>query len=288
MLLATKKKGRAMRADEHPADMRADYTFDFDVSQYTTEDHATWDFLFQRQRPILQNRACKEYLDSLNMLGILDSKGIPNMYKVSDMLEKKTRWKIVAVPGYIPPALFLEHLSKRQFPVTWWIREKAKLDYLQEPDIFHDLFGHVPLLAHPDFADYMQQWGLGAIKAGKLGADKLIERLYWFTVEFGLINTPDGIRIYGAGIVSSAKESVYCLESPKPNRLGFDLARIMRSDYRIDDVQKTYFVIDSFKQLMDDTAPDFTDLYAKVKGMPEIPDGAIADGDSIFTRGEGR
>lgn len=277
-----------MRADEHPENMRADYTFDFNPANYTQDDHATWDFLYKRQRPLLENRACKEYLSSLNMLGILGSRGIPDMYRISDMLEKKTRWKIVAVPGYIPPVMFLEHLSRRQFPVTWWIRDKAKLDYLQEPDIFHDLFGHVPMLAHPDFADYMQQWGLGAVKAHKLDADKMIERLYWFTVEFGLINTPEGIRIYGSGIVSSAKESVYCLESPKPSRLGFDLKRIMRSDYRIDDVQKTYFVIDSFKQLMDDTAPDFTDLYAKVRTLPEIPDGALADGDKIITKGEGK
>lgn len=275
-----------MRADEHPADMRPDYTFDFNTSEYKEDDHAVWDFLFQRQKPILQNRACKEYLDSLNMLGILDSKGIPDMYRVSDMLEKKTRWKIVAVPGFIPAVTFLEHLSKRQFPVTWWIREREKLDYLQEPDIFHDLFGHVPMLAHPVFADYMQQWGLGALKANKLDADKLIERLYWFTVEFGLIRNDEGLRIYGAGIVSSSKESVYCLESDVPNRLEFDLTRIMRSDYRIDDVQKTYFVIDSFEQLFEATKPDFTDLYSKVKSMPEIPDGQLDLHDKIITRGK--
>lgn len=274
-----------MRANEHPADMRPDYTFDFDTTKYTPDDHAVWDFLFTRQKPILKERACKEYLDSLDMLGILESKGIPDMYRVSDMLEKKTRWKIVAVPGYLPVMVFLEHLSKRQFPVTWWIREREKLDYLQEPDIFHDLFGHVPMLAHPIFADYMQQWGLGALKAHKLGADKFIERLYWFTVEFGLINTPEGRRIYGSGIVSSSKESVYCLESPVPNRLEFDLVRIMRSDYRIDDVQKTYFVIDSFEQLFEATKPDFTDIYSKVKQMPEIPDGHLAEGDRIITKG---
>lgn len=277
-----------MRADEHPPGMRADYTFDFNPAQYSAEDHGVWDFLYNRQKPILQNRACKEYLDSLDMLGMLEGGGIPDMYRVSDMLEKKTRWKIVAVPGYLPAVVFLEHLSKRQFPVTWWIRERAKLDYLQEPDIFHDLFGHVPMLAHPVFADYMQQWGLGALKANKLGADKFIERLYWFTVEFGLIKQQDGLRIYGSGIVSSSKESVYCLESPVPNRVEFDLMRIMRSDYRIDDVQKTYFVIDSFEQLFEETRPDFTDLYAKAKTLPEIPDGALAEGDRIITRGEGK
>ena len=277
-----------MRANEHPAGMRPDFTFDFDPAQYTKDDHAMWTTLCERQRPLLKNRACKEYLDSLDMLGIYQSKGIPDWRRVSDMLEKKVNWRLVAVPGYISPVLFLEHLSKRQFPVTWWIREPAKIDYLMEPDIFHDLFGHVPMLAHPVFADYMHEWGLGAVKANKLGADKLIERLYWFTVEFGLINTPDGLRIYGSGIVSSKSESVYCLESPLPNRLKFDLVRIMRSDYRIDDVQKTYFVIDSFDQLFEETKPDFTDIYAHVKKLPEIPDGALADGDRIITRGQGR
>lgn len=274
-----------MRADEHPADMRADYTFDFNTSEYSSDDHSVWDFLFQRQKPILQNRACKEYLDSLDMLGILESKGIPDMYRVSDVLKKKTNWKIVAVPGFLPAVTFLEHLAKRQFPVTWWIRERAKLDYLQEPDIFHDLFGHVPMLAHPVFADYMQQWGLGALKADKLDASKFIERLYWFTVEFGLIRSDEGLRIYGAGILSSSKESVYCLESKTPNRVGFDLERIMRSDYRIDDVQKTYFVIDSFEQLFEATKPDFTNIYTDVQAMPEIADGHLAEGDNIITKG---
>jgi len=275
-----------MRADEHPADMRADYTFDFKPENYSEQDHAMWRTLCARQAPLLKNRACKEFLQAIETLGIVTTaNAIPDWRRVSDLLEKISNFRLVTVPGYIPPMLFLEHLSKRQFPVTWWIREPAKIDYLMEPDIFHDLFGHVPMLALPVFADYMQQFGLGAIKAGKLGADKLIERLYWFTVEFGLINTADGMRIYGSGIVSSKTESVYCLESPKPNRLKFDLMRIMRSDYRIDDVQKTYFVIDSFDQLFEETKPDFTDIYAKVKAMPEIPDGALDANDKIITKG---
>ena len=274
-----------MRADEHPQNMRPDYTFDFDPSHYQDQDHAMWRTLCERQRPLLKNRACKEYLDSLDMLGLYESKGVPDWRRISDMLEKTVNWQLVTVPGYIPPMLFLEHLSKRQFPVTWWIREPAKIDYLMEPDIFHDLFGHVPMLAHPVFADYMQQWGLGALKAHKLGADKFIERLYWFTVEFGLIQEPEGIRIYGSGIVSSKTESVYSLESPIPNRVGFDLNRIMRSDYRIDDVQKTYFVIDSFEQLFEETKPDFTDIYPKVKQLSEIADGALIESDRVITRG---
>lgn len=275
-----------MRANEHPPGMREDYTFDFDPAAYTEQDHLMWKRLCDRQKPLLQGRACDEYWDAINKLGIITGGGIPDWRQVSSMLEKSSNFKLVTVPGYIPPMLFLEHLAKRQFPVTWWIREPAKMDYLQEPDIFHDLFGHVPMLALPVFADYMQQFGLGALKAGKLGADKFIERLYWFTVEFGLINTPKGLRIYGSGIVSSSKESVYCLESPVPNRLKFDLTRIMRSDYRIDDVQKTYFVINNFEQLFEETKPDFTGLYAQVKALPEIPDGKLEVGDKIITRGQ--
>lgn len=266
--------------------MRPDYTFDFDPKEYTEADHAMWNALCKRQKPLLKNRACNEFLESIEKLGIVTaSEKIPDWRRISDLLEKTSNFRLVTVPGYIPPMEFLGHLAKRQFPVTWWIREPAKMDYLQEPDIFHDLFGHVPMLALPVYADYMEQWGKGAMKANRLNADKEIERLYWFTVEFGLINSPEGLRIYGSGIVSSFKESQYCLESPVPNRVKFDLERIMRSDYRIDDVQKTYFVIDSFQQLFDETLPDFTPIYERVKKMPLIADGALEAGDKVITKG---
>ena len=272
-----------LRADTHPPDMREDYTFDFDPSQYAADEHARWHFLCDRQKPLLKNRACKEYLQALEKLNIVtNADGIPDMRRVSDMLEKTTRWKIVTVPGLIPGGVFLEHLSKRQFPVTWWIRGQDQMDYLKEPDIFHDLFGHVPLLSNPVFADYMQQFGMGAMKARGLKATKLITRLYWFTVEFGLIKTEDGLRIYGSGIVSSAKESAYSLESPVPNRLGFDLIRMMRTNYHYDDLQATYFVIDSFEQLFDQTRPDFTDYYTTVKSLPEIAPDEVLPTDWIM------
>ena len=276
-----------LRADTHPADMREDYTFDFDAGQYTADDHARWHFLCERQKPLLKGRACNEYLQALTDLSIVSEAGIPDMRRVSDLLEKTTNWTIVTVPGLIPGGVFLEHLSKRQFPVTWWIRGKEEMDYLKEPDVFHDLFGHVPLLSNPIFADYMQQFGLGAMKAKGLKATKLITRLYWFTVEFGLINTPEGLRIFGSGIVSSAKESVYALESAAPNRLGFDLLRMMRTNYRYDDLQRTYFVIDSFEQLFEQTSPDFTEFYAQVKALPELGESDLLPTDRVFTRGTG-
>jgi phenylalanine-4-hydroxylase len=274
-----------LRADEHPADMRPDYTFDFDPAQYTAGDHAMWHKLCERQKPLLRGRACDEFLESINKLGILTDGGIPDWRRLSDMLEKKTRWRLVVVPGLIPGTTFQEHLSKRQFPITWWIRTPEKMDYLQEPDIFHDLFGHVPLLAHPVFADYMQQFGLGGVKAEKLGTYDYLGRLYWFTVEFGLISTKEGLRIYGSGIVSSAKESIYALESPLPHRLGFDLLRVMRTDYKIDDVQKDYFVIDSFDQLFEATKPDFTPYYEQLKKLPFIASQTILPADKVITKG---
>lgn len=277
-----------LRADEHPPGMRPDYTFDFDYSHYTADDHALWHALCERQKPLLKGRACNEYLKAIEDLNIVSSSGIPDMRRVSDILEKTTGWKLVTVPGLIPGGAFLEHLSKRQFATTWWLRGRDQVDYLKEPDIFHDLFGHVPLLSNPVFADYMQQFGLGAVKAKGLKATKLITRLYWFTVEFGLINTPDGLRIYGSGIVSSAKESVYALESKAPHRLGFDLIRMMRTNYRYDDLQRTYFVIDSFEQLFEQTKPDFTDYYTLVKSQPELGEFELLPGDNVITRGNGQ
>jgi phenylalanine-4-hydroxylase len=173
--------------------------------------------------------------------------------------------------------------------VTWWIRTPEQLDYLSEPDLFHDLFGHVPLLMNPVFADYMQAYGRGGVKAHGIGAEALAQltRLYWYTVEFGLIREDGELRIYGSGIVSSGGESVHCLESPAPNRLGFDLLRVMRTRYRIDTYQKTYFVIDGFDQLFDATRPDFTPYYAQLATQPTIPAGEVLPTDRVFQRGTG-
>jgi phenylalanine-4-hydroxylase len=173
--------------------------------------------------------------------------------------------------------------------VTWWIRKPEQLDYLAEPDLFHDLFGHVPLLMNPIFADYMAAYGRGGVKAHAIGPEALVNltRLYWYTVEFGLIKQKDGLRIYGSGIVSSKGESIHCLESDAPNRLGFDLERIMRTRYRIDTYQKTYFVIDSFEQLMEATEPDFSPIYEKLAQLESIPAGDVLATDAVFNRGTG-
>ncbi len=255
---------------------------------YSADDHATWGTLYQRQRELLAGRACDEFLLAQDAMG-MDARAIPRFDQLNEVLGAATGWTLVGVEGLLPELDFFDHLANRRFPVTWWIRRPEQIDYLAEPDLFHDLFGHVPLLMNPMFADYMQAYGAGGVKAHAVGPEALqnLTRLYWYTVEFGLIRQADGLRIYGAGIVSSKGESLHSLESAAPNRLGFDLERIMRTRYRIDTFQKTYFVIDSFEQLMNATAPDFTPVYARLAQQDTIPAGDVHDGDRVHQRGTG-
>jgi len=256
--------GRILTEDGRPPN-------DFVIGQgregYTGEHHAIWRALFERQSALLPGRACTEYLDGLKALGA-DAGGIPDFERASEVLDRATGWRIVAVAGLVPDDVFFWHLANGRFPVTNWIRRPEQMDYLQEPDVFHDFFGHVPLLVNPVFADYLRAYGRGGLKALRLDALPYLARLYWYTVEFGLIRSAGGLRIYGSGIVSSRTESVWCLESHTPNRLAFDLLRIMRTTYRIDDLQRVYFVIDDFEQLFEATRPDFTPYYEALKAGP--------------------
>jgi phenylalanine-4-hydroxylase len=216
----------------------------------------------------------------------LSDSGIPNFEELSDRLMRLTGWQVVAVPGLVPDAVFFDHLANRRFVAGNFIRRPDQLDYLQEPDVFHDVFGHVPMLADPVFADYMVAYGQGGQRAMELGALKQLSRLYWYTVEFGLIEEAGDLRIYGSGIVSSAGESRFALDSDSPNRIGFDLARVMRTEYRIDDFQQNYFVIPSFDELLRVTVEtDFAPLYGRILGEPDIPIATIVDGDRVITRG---
>ena len=255
---------------------------------YTPTDHQVWATLFRRQREVLVGRACDAFLQAQDAMGMTPD-AIPKFTDLNEALRAATGWELVGVEGLLPELVFFDHLANRRFPVTWWIRKPEQMDYLSEPDLFHDLFGHVPLLMDPVFADYLQCFGHGGVKAHGIGEDALmlLSRLYWYTVEFGLIRQPDGLRIYGSGIVSSKGESIHCLESNAPNRLGFDLERIMRTRYRIDTYQKTYFVIDSFEQLMDATRPDFTPIYEKLATLDSIPAGTVLETDRVFNRGTG-
>jgi len=255
---------------------------------YSPADHATWATLFERQQQLLVGRACREFLDNQQHFGMTPD-AIPKFEDLNRVLAGSTGWRIIGVEGLLPELTFFDHLANRRFPVTWWIRKPEQIDYIAEPDLFHDLFGHVPLLLNPVFADYMQAYGCGGVKAHSLGPDALVHltRLYWYTVEFGLIRQDDGLRIYGSGIVSSKGESIHCLESAAPNRIGFDMRRIMRTRYRIDTYQKTYFVIDSFQQLMDATDPDFTPIYRELASQESIPAGSVLQSDNVYHRGSG-
>jgi phenylalanine-4-hydroxylase len=257
---------------------------DQDWSAYTAEEHSIWRTLFHRQEEMLAQRACGEFLDGIKALGVA-ADGIPDFRGLNEALKAATGWTITAVPGLVPDEVFFAHLAERRFPSTCFIRRADQLDYLQEPDIFHDIFGHVPMLMNPVFADYMQAYGAGGLKALNLHSLHYLARLYWYTVEFGLVATPQGPRIYGSGIVSSKGESIYCLESPVPNRFGFDLLRVMRTDYRIDDYQQSYFVIDSFKQLFAATQPDFTPYYDVLAGLTDIAPDAVLPSDHVLHRG---
>ena len=265
---------------------RADYTIDQEWERYSEAEHAIWRRLFERQSRLLPGRVTPEFLAGLEGLKIAGD-GIPDFRCLSDILGRATGWQVVAVPGLVPEAVFFEHLANRRFPATRWIRKPEQLDYLPEPDAFHDLLGHVPLLLNPVFADYMAAYGRAGVAAGAEGATERLARLYWYTVEFGLIDGPEGLRIYGAGIVSSKSESLFCLDSPSPNRLGFDLERVMRTRYRIDDFQQTYFVIDDFDSLFRLVDRDLAAVCRDLAGREDLPADAVLPTDRVYQHGDG-
>jgi phenylalanine-4-hydroxylase len=268
-----------------PEGVAADWTIDQHWDRYSAEDHATWDTLFARQAGLLPGRASDAWLKGLGVLK-LDRPGIPDFRTLSDRLMALTGWQVVAVPGLVPDDVFFDHMANRRFVAGNFIRRPDQLDYLEEPDVFHDVFGHVPMLADPVFADYLAAYGRGGQRALGLGALKYLSRLYWYTVEFGLVAEPEGLRIYGAGIVSSFSESRFALDDPSPDRLMLDLARVMRTEYRIDDFQQNYFVIPSFDELLRLTVEtDFAPLYDTLKALPDIPVATIVEGDAVLNRG---
>jgi phenylalanine-4-hydroxylase len=262
------------------AQARADYTCEQPWHLYTAADHDLYRRLCERQCAQLEGLACREFIDAVTQLG--SPTQIPRFDALSERLMRATGWEVVAVPGLIPEEAFFSLLSRRKFPVTGWIRKPEEFDYVVEPDVFHDLFGHVPLLFNPTFADYLQAYGAGGLKASRLGSCEYLSRLYWYTVEFGLIRTDAGLRAYGAGILSSTGELRHSVTSTEPKRIGFDLERMMRTRYKIDSYQTTYFVVDSFQQLFDATAPDFAPTYQRVAGQEEIDAGAVLAGDVVF------
>jgi phenylalanine-4-hydroxylase len=277
--LEEKSNGGKLRGNYDDAD--AQYVVQQDWNAYTPQQHALWRKLYARQAKLLPGRACEVFIDSLAQMDAAD--GVPRLDRTSDALMKATGWQLVAVPGLVPDDTFFEHLANRRFPVTVWLREPEEFDYIVEPDIFHDFFGHVPLLFNPVFADYLHRYGQGGLKALKCDALKYLARLYWYTVEFGLIRSERGLRVYGAGILSSGGEIEYCLRDPSPRRIPMQVERTMRTLYKIDSYQETYFVIDSFKQLFDDTAVDFAPMYDRLKALDALPANTLLPGETNFS-----
>jgi phenylalanine-4-hydroxylase len=265
---------------------RADWTVDQGWDAYTAQDHAVWKTLFERQTKLLPGRACDLFVSGMRALPI-SAEQIPDFRRLSEVLMRHTGWQVVAVPGLVPDEVFFEHLANRRFPAGHFIRAPRHLDYIQEPDVFHDVFGHVPMLMNPVLADYIQAYGVGGLRAQKLGALDRLARVYWYTVEFGLVQQPDGLRIYGAGIASSRRESLFALDDPSPNRVRFDLERVMRTHYRIDDFQETYFAIQDFDELLALASIDFGPLYERVMALGEFDPGTFVPGDRVLTRGSG-
>lgn len=241
----------------------ADHTISQRWCAYSDCEHGRWDALYRRMMEILPGRACQSFMDATKALKLSDG-GIPDFELLSDRLEALTGWRIVGVPGLVPDEAFFDHLANRRFLAGCFIRDADEIDYIEEPDVFHDVFGHVPLLANPVYADFMQAYGQGGLRALKLGRLENLARLYWYTIEFGLIREAGDLRLFGAGIMSSPTETVFALEDASPNRVQFDLERVMRTNYRIDDFQQTYFVIDSFEELLEAAMQDFAPIYERL------------------------
>ena len=262
----------------------SDFTIDQDWASYSPQEHDRWDRLFKRAQATLRDRACEEFIATTSALQLSES-GIPDMEKLSDRLEKITGWRVVPVTDLVPDDIFFDHLANKRFPAGAFIRPEEQMDYLEEPDIFHDLFGHVPLLANPVYSDFIQAYGKGGRRAMQLGMLPKLARLYWYTVEFGLIRTPRGLRIFGAGIMSSATESIFALEDPSPNRIAFNLERVMRTKYVIDDFQQTYFVIDSFETLLTECYQDFAPIYQRLRTASDLEAKELVDADQVLHKG---
>ncbi len=237
--------------------------------RYTEEEHDTWSTLYQRQVELLKDRACNEYLDGIEQLA-MPARCIPQLKDISRVLMACTGWSVARVPALISFDRFFGLLASRQFPVATFIRIRAELDYLQEPDIFHEIFGHCPLLTNQDFADFTETYGRLGLAASK-EERVYLARLYWMTVEFGLLNSVAGLRIYGGGILSSYGESAYALDSDVAVRKPFDPLLALRTPYRIDILQPLYYVIDSLAELHRLCEMDLMALVHQAMSMPLLP-----------------
>ena len=285
MLAPRLMESDAATLDRPPPGAASDWTVPQRWEHYTPAEHALWDRLFARQARQLPGRASRAWLNGLDVLR-LSRPGVPDFDELSDRLMAATGWRVVAVPGLVPDAVFFDHLANRRFVAGSFLRRPDQIDYLEEPDVFHDVFGHVPMLADPVFADYIQAYGQGGLRSLEFSALSRLARLYWYTVEFGLVREEGNLRIYGSGIVSSHGESLFALDDPSPHRIGFNLERVMRTRYRIDDYQQCYFVVPDFDTLLRTTLEtDFAPLYARLEVLTDIDPGEIVATDDVIARG---
>ena len=257
-------------ASAPPPEAAADWTIPQQWDRFTAEQHRVWDLLFARQKAQLAGRVVSSFEQGLDVLN-LSRPGIPQLDELNERLFARTGWTVVSVPGLVPDDIFFDHLSRRRFPAGNFIRSADSLDYLEEPDVFHDVFGHVPMLAQPAVADFMQALGERGLDALRAGAMERLARLYWYSVEFGLAREDGALKIFGAGIASSFGESRYALESAEPRRLPFDLRRIARTRYRPDSFQSCYFVVDSFEAMLRELIEaDLAALYEEIAPLPDF------------------
>ena len=236
---------------------------------YSAEEHHVWRILFERQQSLLPGRACDAFLQGLQALQ-LTAERIPQLTDVSRYLKAKTGWQVVPVPALISARAFFELLASKRFPAATFIRTEDELNYVKEPDIFHELFGHCPLLTDEVYANFLHDYAVNVLRFPESDWP-LLQRLFWFTVEFGLIRTQDGLRAYGGGILSSIQETVYSVESDVPLRVCFHPVAAFRTPYRIDRLQPVYFVIDSFHQLYDVATTDMAALLLRARALGEYP-----------------
>lgn len=254
-------------------------------TEYSAEEDTIWDDLFARQMEVLPGRAASAFLHGLEKLD-LGHGGVPDFGRMSEDLDTLTGWSVVPVPMLIPDHVFFWHLANRRFPAGNFIRTRETFDYIQEPDVFHDVFGHVPMLTDPVYADYMQEYGRAGWKAMRHNRLKALGALYWYTVEFGLLMEEGALRAYGAGILSGPTEIVFALEANSPNRIMLNVDRVMRTDYVIDDLQPTYFVIESFEDLYHQTVErDFDRLYRSLSPAFTYANSAVIDVDDVLHKG---
>ena len=286
MDISTDKVKHGLAAGPAASPARADWTVDQGWAAYTPAQHAVWKTLYQRQTQLLPGLACDAFVDGMNRLP-MSADCIPNFEALSDTLYQATGWQVVAVPGLVPDDVFFDHLANRRFPSGNFIRGADELDYLEEPDVFHDVFGHVPMLMNPLMADFIQAYGKGGLRAQSLGKLTELARVYWYTVEFGLVRQADGLRIYGAGIASSFSESRFSIQSDSPNRIAFDLERVMRTNYRIDDFQEVYFVLDDLQDLLALANTEFAPYYERLNSGPSYQPGDMLRSDKVLYQGTG-